>query len=119
MPLTEARLTQAGRMRGLQSGSNRVRQDHAGGAPPSTYTMFGNTVPTSSTFSDDNAVELCTKFYVTEAGNITALRAPLRGSSSVAMTGHLYEGSTLVRTVTFPTGTDHAWVEAVITPYAV
>ena len=75
-----------------------------------SFTIFGNTTPGTTTTSDGRAVELGVKFESSEAGYITGIRFYKGAGNTGTHVGHLWSSSgALLATATFTGETASGW----------
>ena len=86
-----------------------------------SYTIFGNMTPTTTTTSDANAVELGVKFESSEAGYITGVRFYKGAGNTGTHVGHLWTSTgSLLATATFTGETASGWQQVnFATPVAI
>jgi WD40 repeat protein len=82
-------------------------------APNCPCTIFGSTVPTNTTGSDDGAVELGMRFRASVAGQVTGVRFYKGTGNSGTHVGRLWTNAgVLLGTVTFSNETATGWQQA-------
>ena len=86
-----------------------------------SYTIFGNMTPTTTTTSDANAVELGVKFESSEPGYITGVRFYKGAGNTGTHVGHLWTSTgSLLATATFTGETASGWQQVnFATPVAI
>lgn len=80
-----------------------------------SYSLFGNATPASTSIDDGSSVELGVSFTATSAGSVTAIRFYKGTGNGGTHTGSLWNGSgTRLATVTFTDETSTGWQTALL-----